>query len=416
MSMFGWRSVQRRISDALVSNDVGEFRRLLTKHPNQLRHDDGHDNWLWFGVAKGRLDIVRVLVEEFGIGVDESNSPRDRQTPLSRAARKGDLEIAEWLLNAGAKVNDDSSGVRDSPALKWAAVFGDLEMVKLLVSHGADINAGGTEHINAYMQSGTPEIKALLKSLGGVDLRDVTPPEYEASHERIIDIMVDYAEEYGHWGYLIGWSEECTGWSMECPGDPVIQIYCREAGPNRKHRLLFTVGMSDVMLTEEGDDHGYGVELMMSIPPDWPIDETTANDANWSWPMRLLEQLARRIIANGRLNVLKAEVEGERTFVIIETMTDPPQPLVPTTELCGWLLLDADGRTLPDTRFVRFLTPIAVYREEIAFARERIDYEPLVRRYARLNIPREIKLNRPNAVTDWPEGEPEPEGDACGYC
>ncbi len=398
--MFQRRTAQREISEALVNNDVAEFRRLLNRHPNQLRHEDGHDNWLWLAVAKGRIDIVRVLVEELGIGVDETRSPRNQQTPLCTAAREGHTEIAEWLLNAGAKVNFERSGTTDSPALRSAAQAGNLEMIKLLVSHGAEVNAGGAAHINAYMTAGTPEVKAYLKSIGGIDLRDVTPPDFKSSHKRIIDIMVDYAEEYGHWGRLMDWS-------MECPGDPQIRIRCRESGPKRDHRLLFTVGMSDVNLAEEGVDYGYGVELMMSIPADWPLADRAEN---LSWPMRLLEQLARRIIANGRLSILKAEVDNENTDVIIETITDPPQPLLPNTELSGWLLLDAGFRTLPDSRTLRLLTAITVYWEEIEFARELVDYEPLMRRFKHMRIPREIRLDRANAVTNWPQGQLEPEG------
>jgi ankyrin repeat protein len=59
-----------------------------------------------------------------------------RISPLHEAARKGDVEEAKKLLEAGADLTARDDHLRSTP-LAWAARFGQLEMVKFLLREGA---------------------------------------------------------------------------------------------------------------------------------------------------------------------------------------------------------------------------------------------------------------------------------------
>jgi len=59
-----------------------------------------------------------------------------RITPLHHAARKGDVERAKKLLDAGADLTARDEHLRSTP-LAWAAKFGQLEMVRFLLERGA---------------------------------------------------------------------------------------------------------------------------------------------------------------------------------------------------------------------------------------------------------------------------------------
>jgi ankyrin repeat protein len=59
-----------------------------------------------------------------------------RISPLHEAARKGDVEEAKKLLEAGADLTARDEHLGSTP-LAWAARFGQLEMVKFLLQRGA---------------------------------------------------------------------------------------------------------------------------------------------------------------------------------------------------------------------------------------------------------------------------------------
>ena len=79
-------------------------------------------------------------------GATEQNRPAEdwesragnwlRISPLHRAARKGDVDKARALLDAGADLTARDEHLRSTP-LAWAAKFGQVEMVKFLLERGA---------------------------------------------------------------------------------------------------------------------------------------------------------------------------------------------------------------------------------------------------------------------------------------
>ncbi len=108
---------------------------------------------------KGDLDGVKKCVAK---GIDINTINQSNYTSLMIAFRKGELEIAKWLIENGAsaniidyarigdleRVNNSISGdvyinERDSSnntALIYASHGGHLEIVELLVENGANVN------------------------------------------------------------------------------------------------------------------------------------------------------------------------------------------------------------------------------------------------------------------------------------
>ena len=216
------RDVHKKLGIAVENGAIGEFRRLLEEYPDNLRYRNGSDFYLWCAITCGRLDFVKFLVEEKGIGPDEK---RDEMfsSPLMCALQRGKREIALWLIDHGASVNEGRGNTIDSPALKMAVMNGDLEIVQRLVERGADVNALGNGRSNAYMIAKDPEIRKYLESVGGrvVVRKKVITPDYPASHARLLSIVQEHADEDHEWGRLIRWT-------MPFPGDPAI-VFCAAA-------------------------------------------------------------------------------------------------------------------------------------------------------------------------------------------
>jgi len=91
----------------------------------------------------------------------------DPRTPLVMAARKGNLEIAKLLIDAGSNVNKYASG--DETPLMAAASSGNLSLVHFLIEKGASVDkrlSGNGTALLIAAKHGSPEIVSLLISKG----------------------------------------------------------------------------------------------------------------------------------------------------------------------------------------------------------------------------------------------------------
>ena len=66
-------------------------------------------------------------------------------------------------------------------------------------------------------------------------------------------------------------------------------VHLVEPTEQRPFRTLITSGMSERPMTVPDDVSPYA-ELMLRLPPDWPV---TTGDERYSWPITVLKQLAR---------------------------------------------------------------------------------------------------------------------------
>lgn len=126
------------------------------------------------------LDMVKLLVERYAANINFPSHLLD--TPLSKAASRNNLEIAEYLLQKGANPN---AMVNRYPLIE-AIQRQNLDMVKLLVENKADVNVsdghnqiplweaaktGNTQIVECLLQHGAHPTKSFL--LKAVELKNL---------------------------------------------------------------------------------------------------------------------------------------------------------------------------------------------------------------------------------------------------
>jgi hypothetical protein len=118
----------------------------------------------------------------------------------------------------------------------------------------------------------------------------------------------------------------------------VVRVDLLVVGPHegRPFTTLVTCGMSELPMhvpLENPDDLGLipelrFAELLLALPPDWPLTpEAFQDEANY-WPLRWLKRLAR----------LPHQMEGWLGLGHTIPNGDPPRPLAPTVPFAGWLI------------------------------------------------------------------------------
>jgi ankyrin repeat protein len=129
-----------------------------------------------FQSATGQGEEIRRMQVMIQNSPDLINAPsgENRLTPLCAAASKGQLRVADFLLDHGADVNlADGQG---KTALYHAAEAGNKAMVELLLGRGADVNARdgrGQTALHLAAANGFQSVaEALLANHADVNARD----------------------------------------------------------------------------------------------------------------------------------------------------------------------------------------------------------------------------------------------------
>jgi hypothetical protein len=172
-----------------------------------------------------------------------------------------------------------------------------------------------------------------------------------------------------------------------------VDVHLVPPQPNRPFVTLVTSGMSDKPMTlPPGCDAPEYAELLLCLPPDWPLDQTEFKDEANYWPIRLLKFLAR----------LPHAYDTWLGFGHTVPNGDPPEPYDASTGLCCALLLPPslfDERfnqlARSDDKVVQFLAVVPLYREEMEF-KLRYGTDELLRRFVAVGICELLDPRRPN--------------------
>ena len=121
-------------------------------------------------------EVARVLLAA-GAAVDVVSGPT-RGTPLHQAARRGNVFVAQALLERGATI--DARDAKEQTPLRRAVNCRQLPIVRLLVRHGADPHAADRRGVTPLDVARTAEMKQALADpwkpgLGGMDLGQPMP-------------------------------------------------------------------------------------------------------------------------------------------------------------------------------------------------------------------------------------------------
>jgi len=116
------------------------WRGHLCRFCDQVLHQDPADQIkisIWSAINFACMKHLRVALEN-GAKANNKNSS-DGQTPLCRAAKVGDVEVIQTLIQHGADVN--KAATSGTTPLLLAAHEGNAPAVELLISQGANVNA-----------------------------------------------------------------------------------------------------------------------------------------------------------------------------------------------------------------------------------------------------------------------------------
>ena len=177
------RAMKIKILDASSDGDVDELRRLIHGNSVAARSifddailaacENGHTEvvrllleygadpgymahfrtLLGEGIRKGHADLVRLLIDDYGVAVDDE---RSRTGPLGAELRpliaaivsnafSGQLEVVRVLLARGASPNTTKkSGFEAGASALWLAVHGNrIEIARALIEAGAEVDFKG---------------------------------------------------------------------------------------------------------------------------------------------------------------------------------------------------------------------------------------------------------------------------------
>jgi hypothetical protein len=182
---------------------------------------------------------------------------------------------------------------------------------------------------------------------------------------------------------------------LEAGGDEPLPVDLHLVEPRRDMpiRMAVTSGMSNhPMNTPPGAEDAQRVELILGLQPTWPVGKESMRQEHNAWPVDWLKRLA----------ALPHAFDTWLGWGHTVPNGDPPEPLGPNTQMCGWILLpplwlpeEAWTLVMNEQKTVQFLAPIALYPEEMDFKLQQ-GAEALLDRLAELPLTGLFDFQRPN--------------------
>lgn len=162
----------------------------------------------------------------------------------------------------------------------------------------------------------------------------------------------------------------------------------------RPVHTLLTAGMSDLPMCVPAEvDAPRCVELMMTLPRRWQLDEKSIASPEWSWPIQQLQTLS----------CFPHEHQTWLGWGHTIPNGEPPQAFAPNTRLCGVII--APSLLVPVTFYeldtkdqrIGFFSAIPLYREELEL-KEKDGMEALLAKLVEHDINDVVEPKRRNVA------------------
>lgn len=142
-----------------------------------------------------------------------------------------------------------------------------------------------------------------------------------------------------------------------------IDVFFIKPTPQRNFSTLTTSGMSHrPMKAPSGAEKFQYAELMICLPPDWPLTDEALKEEKYYWPIRQLKMLAR----------LPHEYDTWLWYGHTVPNGNPPQPFAENTRLSGVIiappLLSPEGfftLQLDENKTIYFFSILPLYADEM---------------------------------------------------
>ena len=179
----------------------------------------------------------------------------------------------------------------------------------------------------------------------------------------------------------------------------LVHIDVHQVPPSKERPFwtLVTSGMSDKPMTvPEGAEDFAFAELMICLPPEWPVRQEDFNDENNYWPVRLLKVLAR----------LPHEFE---TWLgpghTVPNGGEDPVPYADNNQFVCALMLspclvlpsEVAVLELPDGRKINFYAVWPMHQSEVDLKLQR-GFDALLDHFQKHQVTELVDLNRPAVV------------------
>jgi hypothetical protein len=171
-----------------------------------------------------------------------------------------------------------------------------------------------------------------------------------------------------------------------------IDVHVVSPTPERNWYTLVTSGMSDLaMAVPEGAEEFAHAELLICLPPDWPMTQEAFEDERNYWPIRWLKMLAR----------MPHEYETWLGAGHTVPTGDPPEPYAAGTKLCcmlvmppvtveeGFHQLEAGGKV------IHFYALYPLYKEEMDYKLKK-GAEGLLEKFDKAGVTEVVDVARGN--------------------
>lgn len=157
------KTVAITIFEAAATGKINNVIRLLARDPN-LVNAYSEDGFHPLGLACffGHVDVAEYLVKA-GAGINSRSNNRLKAAPIQSAASRGHRKIVRMLLEHGADPNIREQG--GYTPLHAAAQNGDDEMIRLLLYGGADLTIAsnnGKTALDLALEAGHEKATLLL--------------------------------------------------------------------------------------------------------------------------------------------------------------------------------------------------------------------------------------------------------------
>ncbi|MFJ3451637.1 ankyrin repeat domain-containing protein [Pseudomonas sichuanensis] len=234
--------------------------------------DVTEESLLHMAARAGQTEVCQLLLE-LGLEPNRVYIRAGYSTALELAAGEGHLETCACLLNAGAAV--DGLPLSVCTPLYAAALSGHEHVVALLLTKGAEINRLHLRYNDSALDAARgwnqQAVARQLEARGGRSISDVDVADAEGAGQSIVTFVHNTA-----------------GWVLPAVFSPSIEVpdtslHISLLNGKVDYKLLFTVGLyNKVPMTE----------LFICLPGDWPLPRKEwPAQGPWRFPVQMLERL-----------------------------------------------------------------------------------------------------------------------------
>lgn len=370
--------VRLAFTQAVQGGDDTTAGRLLTENPDLANDPElPLTCYLIDAVRNDHVEVLRVLIEH---GAD-INAPDSHFSPIGviiQAARHKATRCVKLLLEHGAKINADEGPGPPCWPLKTAVTQGYLDIVKMLVDHGANYQDWGNKNaLTVALKTGQTEVADYLRSLGARDPIEVRREQLPAEADALTRHLT---EEYG--------LPEPNELTHLIPMDPPVSIIVVRSGIET---VLVTRGMSAKPI-QSNDGQDVYVEVIVQLPPRWPVGPSTVSDLSLGWPVQWLHRIAALVHSAGI----------PLGFHAMLPKASPAEPLCPETAMSSVFLYrtpSTNGRIQDGDKVITLYQILPVYEDEVEYSKQH-GIEALLDKFEYYGVTQLVQLDRISIVEE----------------